>query len=1191
MLQPEEYLIPYQPSDIPEGPYLIIAPHPDDETFGMGGTIALAARRGIRVFVVIVTDGSQAGDSQTRQSEAVAATGILGVEKVICWGIADRKVEENQLLFHKKLPSIVEEVKPRTVFLPSPFEFHPDHRATTIFAWEILKEIGFTGQVWLYEITKQGEANRLIDITSTIDVKKQAIQAYTSQLKERPYEDTVLALNRARAFSLSPDVLYAEGFYALETMETPFDVLRIPKRYIEGLKNIDEYPLVSIIVRTKNRPRLLQEALESLAWQSYPKVEAVVVNDGGEDVEELVKSFEGRIYKVTYIAHETSCGRAKAANVGLKVSQGEWVGLLDDDDLMEKDALAVLLWYGRTASVVYGQVELIEPLPDGTKRTLGLFGREFSREALFLNNYIPTCGLLFRRRLAIEIGGFDESFDRLEDWDFIYRLSGRGSFLYVPHKVAVYRSFGGRAFVFRQDFSEEFPYRKKFYDKHLKLITPEDLTRGFFDFVSAQYRDFLNTSQALMELKAIFESQQREKAEIQRVLSEREAEFRRVFSEKEAEFQRVLAEKEKLFQQSASLMKAQISELQNALNAVFNSRSWKVTAPMRWTSGKARQVKRRINSSVVLVKKFFAYYKTIGLYATILKTINWFRKRIFKIQQTVYFAPLSHQEAQKILQTLSYKPLISIVMPVYDPEPSHLMAALESVANQYYENWELCIVDDCSKKPHVKKIIESFASRFPSKIRLKFREINGHIVKASNDALSIATGEFVAFLDHDDELTLDALLEVVRLINKHPDADMIYSDEDKIRPDGSYGDSFYKPDWSPELMLGEMYTGHLGVYRKELIDKVGGFREGFEGAQDWDLILRLTEVTDKIFHIPRVLYHWRMHSRSTAMDGNHKDYAAEAGKRAVEEALIRRGEEATVNQVGPGRHLIRYSLKGEPFVSIVIPTRDLSYDLDKTITSVHHKSTYKNYEIVIVDNGSVEEETFKTFEKWRKILGHQFKVRECREPFNFSRLVNLGASNSEGEILLLLNNDMELIGPTTWLQEMAAYAQRDSIGCVGAILIYPDNTIQHGGVILGISPDPRSPGVAGHAFKHLPADHPGYFDRLRIVSNWSAVTGACMMVRRNIWNEVGGFDEDLGVAFNDIDFCLKVLTKGYRHVVLPHVRLYHHESKSRGYEDTVEKQLRFRREIDTMRERWAFILDNDPYYNPQLPINREDFGL
>lgn len=1197
MLLSEDRLIPYGVSEIPVGPYLIIAPHPDDETFGMGGTIALATRSGIKVFLVVVTDGSKCGNTHTRYEETLKAARILGVDKVIFLGIEDRKVDSYGRILKDKLTPIVNDIKPKTVFLPSPLEPHPDHRATTILSWEILRELEFNGQVWLYEIVRQGEINRLVDITSVIDVKKEAIRAYQSQLIERPYEEIVLALNRARSFSLPENVTYAEGFYFITPKENPFDIALSTKRYFYGLEDLVNFPLVSIIVRTKDRPRLLREALESLANQSYPRIEAIVVNDGGQDVEHLVNEFRNRIYRVIYIGNELSKGRASAANLGLKAASGEWVGLLDDDDLLESDAISILVWYGRTSSVVYGQVELVEPLPDNTVRSLGLFGREFSREALFINNYIPTCGLIFKRELALEIGGFDESFDRLEDWDFIYRLACRKNFLYVPQKVALYRSFAGQAFVFKQDFSEEFLWRKKFYEKYLGSITPDRLARGYFDFAFYQYRDFVKISQSLAEeqqnSRYILEQWENDKRQWEADKKQWEAD-KKQWEDERKQWERVLEyyrNEISGIQQKLSVTELEKEAFKKAFFDVMNSTSWKITAPMRFASRMLKNTRSRAVRIFELAKKFSVYTRTIGFYATIVKTFHWLKRRFLYQKQILPPAQLSPEEARKILEKINYKPLISIIMPVFNPEPSHLLAALESVSRQYYENWELCIVDDASQDNRIKEILKEFASRFPEKVKLKFRETNGHIAKASNDGISMAEGEFVAFLDHDDELTPDAMLEVVRTLNRHPDTDMIYSDEDKIRPDGTYGDPFFKPDWCPELILGEMFTCHLGVYRKSLIDKVGGFREGFEGAQDWDLVLRLSEITDKILHIPKILYHWRMHGGSTAMDSGHKTYAEEAGKRAVEEAISRRGEEAFVESVGPGRHLIRYKLKGRPLVSIIIPTRDLAYDLDKTITSVHHKTSYDRYEIVVIDNGSVEKKTFDTFEKWQKILGERFHILSCGKPFNFSLLVNLGVAHSSGDVVLLLNNDMELIGPNDWLQEMLAYAQREPIGCVGAVLLYPNDTIQHAGVVLGLSPDPTCPGVAGHAFKYLPADHPGYFDRLKIVSNWSAVTGACLMVRRNLWDLVGGFDESLSVAFNDVDFCLKLLSKGYRHVVLPHVRFYHYESKSRGYEDTIDKQIRFRREIEIMRNRWAHILDSDPYYNPNLPKNREDFNI
>ncbi|MCX7823126.1 MAG: glycosyltransferase [Syntrophobacterales bacterium] len=1194
MLLVEEQLIPYQPSDLPEGPFLVVAPHPDDESFGMGGTIALATQQGIEVFVVVVTDGSHGGDRETRYGEALRAAEVLGIKKVFFLDIEDRRVNNFSSVLRRELSKIISFVKPKTVFLPSLFELNPDHRAVTFISWEVIRERGFDGGVWLYEIVKQGEVNRLIDITPVIDTKRRAIRVYESQIKYRAYEEIVLSINRARSFTLPEEARYAEGFFCLHQNRDLFDVIVSTRRYFGGLERGLDLPIVSIIVRTKDRPSLLRETMESLARQSYPKVEAIVVNDGGEEVKGIIDEFKNSIHHVIYIRHELSKGRAKAANVGLKLANGEWVGLLDDDDLLEDSAIGILGWYGRTSSVVYGQVELVEPLPDGTKRSLGLFGREFSREALFINNYIPICGLLFRRELALEIGGFDESFDRLEDWDFIYRLACRKNFLYVPHRVATYRSFGGQAFVFRQDFSEEFFWRRKFYEKHLGTINPDKLTKCYFDFVSFQYKDFIKISQQLAkeqeEKQHLLEGWEREK-------KEREDEKRQLITQLEQEKRtcREQLEKEKelyhILQQRLSSLEVEKEALRKAFYDITQSRSWRVTAPLRWISQMVRKTGKNMATLLELLNRFILYCRTIGFYATVLKTFHWIKKRVFKRGKVLPHSTLSPEKAREILEKLSYRPLISIVMPVFDPKPSYLIEALESVARQYYENWELCIVDDASRNVFVRKVLQEFSSRFPEKVKLRFREINGHIVKASNDGISMATGEFIAFLDHDDELSPDALLEIVRVLNDRPDLDMIYSDEDKIRPDGSYGDPFFKPNWAPELILGEMFTCHLGVYRREIVEKVGGLREGFEGSQDWDLVLRISEVTEKIYHVPKILYHWRMHGGSTAMDASHKTYAEEAARRAVVEALQRRGDDGIVESVAPGRHLVRYRLRGEPFISIIIPTRDLAYDLDRNITSLHHKSTYERYEIVVVDNGSREKKTFDTFGKWQGILGSRFRVITCNEPFNFSRLVNLGVVNSRGDLILLLNNDMELITPTDWLQEMAAYAQKEPIGCVGAVLLYPNDTIQHGGVILGISPNPACPGVAGHAFKCLPANHPGYFDRLRVVSNWSAVTGACLMVRRDLWDRVGGFDESLSVAFNDIDFCLKLLVKGYRHVVLPHVRLYHYESKSRGYEDTVDKQRRFSCEIEIMRNRWAYLLDNDPYYNPQLPKNREDFGL
>jgi len=540
---------------------------------------------------------------------------------------------------------------------------------------------------------------------------------------------------------------------------------------------------------------------------------------------------------------------------------------------------------------------------------------------------------------------------------------------------------------------------------------------------------------------------------------------------------------------------------------------------------------------------------------------------------------------RKEIEAFKYKPLISVLVPVYNVDEKWLRKCIESVRNQLYENWELCIADDASSKPHVRRVLEEYA-RKDRRIKVAYRNANGHISEASNTALELASGEFVALLDHDDELSIDALYENVKLLNQHPDADMIYSDEDKIDPDGNRHSPFFKPDWSPEMILGQMYTCHLGVYRTSLVREIGGFRKGYEGSQDHDLVLRLSEKTDRIYHIPKILYHWRSIPESTSSGEMAKPYSGEAGAKAVNDAIRRRNINAIVKRVPGFSNLynIHYIPDGNPLISIIIPTKDMGEVLDKCLSSIFQKSTYCNFEVIIVDNGSKQKETFQVFDKWKKAKSEVFHIERIDIPFNYSKLNNMAVKKSRGEYILLLNNDTEIITPN-WLEELVGQAQQKGIGAVGACLLYPDNTIQHGGVILGIY------GIAGHSHRYFKADHPGYFSRLLITSNYSAVTGACLMVRREIYWEVGGMDENLAVAFNDVDFCLKIREKGYRNVWLPQVKLYHYESKTRGAEDTPEKLARFQKEIQFMKEKWGDKLFKDPFYNPNLTLDREDFSI
>lgn len=551
---------------------------------------------------------------------------------------------------------------------------------------------------------------------------------------------------------------------------------------------------------------------------------------------------------------------------------------------------------------------------------------------------------------------------------------------------------------------------------------------------------------------------------------------------------------------------------------------------------------------------------------------------------------------RKAIAALPHKPLISVVMPVYNVEEIWLRAAIDSVFAQLYPCWELCIADDASSLPHIRQVLEEYQAK-DARVKCVFRPQNGHISEASNSALTLATGEYIALLDHDDELSGNALYEVACAINQHPDIDLLYSDEDKISTSGKRFSPYFKPDWNPELFYTQNMFCHLGVYRRSLVEKLGGFRKGYEGSQDYDLTLRALLATDatRIRHIPKILYHWRAIEGSTAQGLGAKHYAADASRRAVQEYMqtayptiqVSVADAEGVAQT-KGYHRLVWSVPSPaPKVTVLIPTRNGYGLLKQCVESIIAKTTYPQYEIVILNNQSNDAGTLSYFTE----LGTQqrIKILDYDHPFNFSAINNFGVAHTDGNVLCFLNNDMEVITPG-WLEEMVGNALRPEIGAVGAKLYYPNNTIQHGGIILGVGMYDMP--VAGHAFHHLPRHDPGYFMRAALAQNISAVTAACMVVRREAFLKVGGFDEQhLKIAFNDVDLCLKLIEHGYRNLWTPYAGLYHYESASRGKEDTLEKAGRFLEERAYMRKRWGEMLDHDPYYNPNLNRYRGDFSL
>ena len=530
-----------------------------------------------------------------------------------------------------------------------------------------------------------------------------------------------------------------------------------------------------------------------------------------------------------------------------------------------------------------------------------------------------------------------------------------------------------------------------------------------------------------------------------------------------------------------------------------------------------------------------------------------------------------------------HNPKISIIIPMYNTPVKFFGELVDSLINQTYTNWELCLADGSNKEnPELKDIYSK-----DSRIKYKFIGENKGISGNTNEALALATGDFIGLLDHDDILPIFSLYEVVKCINEHPEVEFIYTDEDKFEEvGGKRYDPYFKSDFGPDTLRANNYICHFSVFRKDLMEKLGGFRSEFDGAQDYDILLRMSEIAKHIYHIPKILYHWRVHELSTAKAGAHaKPYAYEAGKKAVQAHIDRLGLKGTVEAGNTlGTYRVKYEVIGNPKVSIIIPNKDYASTLKVCLKSIIKLTTYKNYEIIVVENNSTEDETF---EYYKKIDGKDnIKVVYYPEKvFNYSAIINFGVRNCTGDYVIQLNNDTELLTPN-WLQEMLGFAQREDVGAVGVKMYYPDRTIQHAGIIVGIG------GVAGHVFKNIPKNLHGYFSKDAMIQNLSAVTAACIMTPRKIYDDVGYMDEEFKVAFNDVDFCLKIRETGKLIVYTPYVEFLHYESKSRGYEDTVEKQQRFKGEIDRFYSKWQGFLDKgDPYYNINLRLDNDQCAI
>jgi glycosyltransferase involved in cell wall biosynthesis len=935
-----------------------------------------------------------------------------------------------------------------------------------------------------------------------------------------------------------------------------------------------ENPLVSVIVRTKDRPNLLERGLKSITDQNYRPLEIVLVNDGG--VELNIDKLKGLIIDIplNYIRLESNRGRVFAANTGIKNASGKYVCFLDDDDEYYPEHISTLVSAAiqsdykivytdaikirRGFNAVTGQVEEDE---------LGVFSSyDFSYIDLITENYIPLTTILFTRRILLESGCFDEEFELYEDWDLLLRVTDRYPPFHVP-KTTVKYIFWDKMYQISQDESKRHKYYNKIFNKHRDKFNADVILhlKKNRDVVEREFRRSLDNYKELENSFKELEKGYKNYIDIS------EEKIRGSEEKIRGSEEKIYDLHEKLEQQQSinKPLEGKVELLEREIHLMVNTIGWRALTKIRrirdgiTPPGSLRRKMYEKIISPIKYKGFSASMKNIDNEYLRWITIHEPDAEALKLQQSGSL-------------NFSYRPKISIIVPVYNTDRDMLVSMINSVLSQTYDNWELCIVDGNSDFPYIKNILLEYAGK-DKKIKVSFLERNYNIAGNSNRALELATGEFVTFLDHDDELAPFALYEVVKVLNKSPEIDIIYSDEDKINPSGKRCAPFFKPDWSPDLLMSVNYVCHLLVIRKILLDKAGGFREGYDGAQDYDLVLRSVSGTSKIVHIPEILYHWKMHPDSTAQNIYSKDYAHESGKKALRDYLSRNSIDADVcDGAGITNYRIRYTSKHIPKVSIIIPFKDKYRFLKRCVDSIIQKSSYKNYEFILVSNNSSEKKLIDYLDKLSDLPF--VKIIQYNEPFNYSRLNNYAVKHSDGEVLLFLNNDTEVISED-WIESMMKHVMRKEVGAVGCKLLYPDNTIQHAGVIIGLT------GFAGHVFSRLPDNAYTYFGSVDFVRNFLAVTGACMMVRRDVFDEVKGFDERFTLCGSDVELCFRLIAHGYRIVYTPFARLYHHEAITRGKEIPTED---FRLSLSAYNKH---LNDGDPYYNPNLTRLKTDCSL
>jgi len=937
-----------------------------------------------------------------------------------------------------------------------------------------------------------------------------------------------------------------------------------------NIKDNDNYD-ISIVIPVFNNFHYTKQCIYSI-FKNHPLLnfEIIIIDNGSTDeTKEFFKNFK-ELKNLKFISNKDNLGFAKASNQGAGISLSPYVLFLNNDTVISKGAIDELYWSLNSEKAKTSGIAASGPLllyPDRKIQQAGVMFDIFDvhlypynaysrmdisgcresdiKNAVYLRSFnaLTAACLLVNKEIFFKSGGFDEGYiNSFEDVDLCLKLRESG------HKLI----FNPKSIVFH--FEEKTPGRKK-HDK-------ENINRLRNKWAFKYKRD--NYIFAEMDNLFIDNSEYGAKyiISLNKIRNGEEKIDELASNMRYEEALKLCSEILKLDRYNIKVQKIR-AKIQHYLNSAESKKDICLLL---------EEKEKELFSCRTIINNIRKYNEDIK--------ISLDQNEIYQIW-IKYNEPSSAElERQRVFE-FKYNPKISIIMPAYNTHEEYLKKAIESVIGQTYANWELCIADDASTEIHVKEILKYYSEQ-DKRVKVVYRTENGHISKASNSALELASGDYIALLDHDDELPKFALFFVVKEINEHPEAKLIYSDEDKFYIDGSRVSPYFKCDYNPDLFLSQNIIKHLGVYKKAIIDEIGGFREGYEGSQDYDLTLRFIEKIKygEIRHIPRILYHWRMTEGSMAVNIGYKSYAVIAARKAIQDHLGRLKINAKVVEaplVSSDYNRVVYDIAGSPLISLVIATHNEYQLIKDLIGSIFEKTSYRNFEIILInrDNDDLQTlEYLKSSNKHEKIT-----VIDYNMPFNYSKAVNFAVKYAKGDVFVILNDDMKIINDD-WLRELVSHALRSEVGVVGAKLLYPDDTIQHAGIIIGLDGGEDINAIYSHQF--INKDAPGYFGRAQLLQNYSAVTGACMAVRKDVYEKAGGMDENLALAYNDVDFCLKVMQLGYYNVYTPYAMLYHYESATIGYEDTEEKQVRFKKEKDYLKAKWGKLLEHDFAYNINL---------